>query len=127
MYKKFGGVRYTRNDTLLSDNQVAMVLYKENSAAYVEFKKAKKVRAVASVMSFAGGILMAFPLGTAVLGGEPEWELAAGGAALIVAAIPVNRRYKARSLQALDMYNEKFAGKPRARIYFTGNGMTLKF
>jgi len=130
MYKTFGGVRYTQNDSLLSERQVAMVLFKDNKQAYNELKKARKYNTLSSILGFAGGALVAVPVVTAIAGGDPEWLFAAGGAGLIIASIPLNRTYKARALNALDIYNgEKPVGRIKPSFYFTGNraGLVIKF
>lgn len=129
MYKTFGGVRYVQGDSLLSDSQVAMILYKDNEAAYKEFKKAKKFSVISSIMGFSGGALIAVPLITAVAGGDPEWLFIAGGAGLIAGSIPLNRIYKARSLNAIDMYNEKKTSRVNTSLYFSGSraGVVVRF
>jgi hypothetical protein len=129
LYKTFGGVRYTKGDTLLSERQVAMMLYKASPEAYREFKKAKKYNTISSVLGFSGGVLIAIPVVTAIIGGEPEWLIGATGAGLLLASIPVNRVYKARALHALDIYNEKFTSRIKTRFYFGGTqaGVLIKF
>ncbi len=125
MYKTFGGVRYEKDSTALSTRQVMMLLH-EKPLAYAEFKKAKANDNLSSVFGFTGGTLVLIPLGTALIGGEPEWKLAAGGAALILVSIPFNRIFKARALNALDIYNGKpvsFRIKPE--FYFAGTGARL--
>ena len=129
MYKTFGGVHYTISDSLLTENQVKMILLKETPAGYQEFKSAKKFNTLSAVSGFTGGALILVPLATAALGGEPEWALAAGGAVLVIASVPLNRIYKARALNALDIYNEKFASRIKPSVYFTGTqiGWSLRF
>ena len=129
MYKTFGGVRYLRNDSILSDTQMSMILYKDNQQAFKEFKKARKYNVISSVMGFSGGALVAVPLLTAVAGGTPEWLFAAGGGALLLGSIPFNRIYKARSLNAIDIYNEKLTSRIKTNLYFTGStaGIVVKF
>jgi hypothetical protein len=130
LYKKFGGVRFMRGDTLLSERQVSMILFKDNKPAYDQLKKAKKFTTFSSILGFAGGALIAVPVITVISGGTPEWWLAAGGAASIIASIPVNRIYKSRTLDALDTYN---GAQPTSRIqpslYFSGTraGLIIKF
>jgi hypothetical protein len=130
MYKKFGGVRFMQGDTLLSERQVSMILFKDNKTAYDALKKARKFNTFSSILGFAGGALIAIPIVTAISGGTPEWGLAAGGAGLIFASIPLNRIYKSRTLDALDIYN---GTRPTSRItpslYFTGSraGIIVKF
>lgn len=130
MYKKFGGVRFTQRDTLLSDRQVSMILFKDNQQAYNQFKNAKKYNVFSSILGFAGGAMIAIPVVTAISGGNPEWALAGGGAAVVVASVVLNRSYKARTLDALDTYNNgKTTGRIQPSLYFTGTkaGLVIKF
>lgn len=130
MYKKFGGVQFMRGDTLLSERQVSMILFKDNKSAYDELKKARKFNALSNIFGFAGGALVAIPIVTAISGGTPEWFMAAGGAALIITSIPFNRIYKSRTLDALDMYNGiQRTSRVKSSLYFTGTkaGLVVKF
>jgi hypothetical protein len=120
MYKTFGGVHFSQYDSIITENQVKMLLLKESPAGYQEFKSAKKFHTLSAISGFAGGALVIVPLATAALGGKPEWMLAAGGAALLITSFPLNRIYKARALNALDIYNEKFTSRIKPRIYFGG-------
>lgn len=129
MYKTFGGVRFERDSVALSQRQVMEILH-ENPAASTEFKKAKTNSTVSAILGFSGGVLLGFPLGTAVAGGDPEWNLAIAGGVLILGSIPFNRMYKARALTALDIYNgKKVTGRVRPEFYFYGTSarLILKF
>jgi hypothetical protein len=129
MYKTFGGVHFSQNDSVITENQLKMILLKESPAGYQEFKAAKKFHVLSAVSGFAGGALIVVPLATAALGGSPEWVLAAGGAALLITSFPLNRIYKARALNALDIYNEKFASRIKPQVYFAGStfGFSVTF
>ena len=73
-----------------------------------------------------GGMLIGFPLGTAIVGGEPEWGLAAAGTVFLLGSIPLNRIFKARALNALDIYNGKVsASRIKPEFYFAGTGARL--
>jgi len=125
MYKTFGGVRFERDSVALSTRQVMEILH-ENPKAFEEFKKAKANYNMAGVLGFTGGILIGFPLGTALVGGEPEWGLAAAGAVFILGSIPFNRIFKARALTALDIYNGKeITSRIRPEFYFGGTNARL--
>jgi hypothetical protein len=129
MYKTFGGVRFVQGDTLLTDRQVSMILIKNNSAAYEEFKSARKYNTFSSIMGFSGATLIGIPVVTAIAGGDPEWVLAASGGAILVGSILFHRTYKAKALNALDIYNEKFTSRINTSFYFSGTavGVRLKF
>lgn len=112
MYKTFGGVRFEYDSTIVSPRQVSEIL-SIDPVAEDDFKKARMNSGVAGVLGFAGGFLLAFPLGTAVAGGVPEWGLAAGGAVLLLASLPFNRTFKIRAGTALDHYNK---GRSTSRL-----------
>jgi hypothetical protein len=106
-------------------------LMKPNAEAYKEFKKARGNNGFAQVLGFAGGALIGWPIGTALGGGDPQWGLAAGGAGLILLAIPLTISYKKHAEKAIDLYNK---GEGSARgvsldIIPCGTGikMVLKF
>jgi hypothetical protein len=129
MYKTFGGVHYTMADSVLSENQVKMILLESSPKGYQEFKSAKKFSTLSAISGFTGGALVLVPLVTAVLGGEPEWILAGAGAVLVATSFQMSRIYKARALNALDIYNEKFTSRIETHVYFTGMqiGLAVKF
>ncbi|MBY0434630.1 MAG: hypothetical protein K2U26_11020 [Cyclobacteriaceae bacterium] len=129
VYKTFGGLKfeYQKDTTIfpVSPRQVATIL-KDDPLAYAEFKKARTNNSVAGVVGFLGGVMIGLPLGTAIGGGEPEWGLAAGGAALIVASIPFSSAFRKHSLNAVEMYNKKHtAFKPRFDYFLAGAGVRL--
>lgn len=130
MIKTFGGVRFERDSISYSPKQILDIL-SDNETAYLEFKRAKSNYDFAGVLGFAGGFMIGFPLGSALFGGDPEWGLAAGGVALILASIPLNNAFKNHAQSALDIYNrgEPTARQPKVKFYFTGTGasVVLKF
>jgi hypothetical protein len=71
MYKTFGGVRFERDSAIISIKQVHSLL-EEEPEAYRQFKKARTNASAASVLGFAGGLLIGIPIGTAIAGGSPE-------------------------------------------------------
>ncbi|MBK5280059.1 MAG: hypothetical protein JJE09_14460 [Bacteroidia bacterium] len=125
MYKTFGGVRFERDTLALSIKMVKEIL-RENPLAFEEFNKARVNYNVAGILGFAGGVLIGIPIGTAILGGNPEWAFAAGGTALVLASIQFNRIFKSRALHALDIFNEKVgSSRIRPEFYFAGANVRL--
>ncbi len=124
MYKTFGGVRFEMDTLVLSPKQVLEIL-KEEPLAYEEFKQAKVNYNVAGVLGFTGGVLVGIPIGTAIAGGDPEWGLAAGGAALILGSIHFNRVFKARAFNALELYNKKYSSRLKPTFHFYGTQARL--
>jgi hypothetical protein len=128
-YKTFGGVHFEMDTLTLGLNQVLEIV-KENPDAYAELRRAKSNYNAAGVCGFAGGVLIIIPIGTAITGGNPEWGLAAGGAALLLAAIPFTTAYRGHTMQALDFYNNKFKSsrvKPELRFYGSGAQLIIRF
>lgn len=128
-YKTFGGVRFEMDTVTLSLKQVLEIV-KVNPKAYAELKRAKSNYSASGVLGFAGGVLIAFPLGTALAGGNPEWGLAAGGAALILASIPFTTAFRGHTMQALDRYNNKDQTsriKPEFLFYGSGARLIIRF
>jgi hypothetical protein len=124
-YKTFGGVRFEMDTLTLGLNQVLEIV-KENPDAYAELKRAKRNYSAAGVCGFAGAILIIVPIGTALAGGSPEWGLAAGGAALLVASIPLTRSYRGHTMEALDLYNAKYKlSRVKSELQFYGSGARL--
>jgi len=127
MLKSFGGVRFERDTLILSARQVSDLLY-DYPEAYDEFKVARTNNTVGTLLGFTGGVLVGLPVGTALAGGQPEWGLAAGGAALILASIPFNRAFNKRAGHALELYNGslKASHRWRAQMQWHGTGAVLR-
>jgi hypothetical protein len=127
IYKTFGGLRFERDSLILSPKQVQYVL-EVNPAALAEFKKARKNSGVASVLGFAGGLLIGIPIGSALVGGDPEWGLAAAGATLVVASIPFNGAFKRHAQNAVDIYNQEKTSRllERTELFWAATGLGIR-
>ncbi len=127
MYKTFGGVRFERDSLIISIKQVHSLL-EEEPEAYRHFKVARTNASVASVLGFAGGLLIGIPVGTAIAGGDPEWGMALGGAALIGISIPFNKAFQRHAESALSLYNQKHTTRIRQKteLYWAGNGVGIR-
>ncbi len=124
----FSGLRIIQQGKSLTLKQAVDVMQPVPEAiSYL--KKARSANTVASIISFAGGALIGWPLGTAIGGGDPQWELAIAGAGLIVTAIPFSIGAKKNAVRAVEAYNTSVqtVGKRqlRMKLAFTGNGMGL--
>lgn len=131
MYKTFGGAVYELNDSIaISVKQVKLIL-KDVPEAYQEFKTARSKNSIAGGLGFAGGVLVALPLVTALAGGEPEWIYAGIGTGLILLSIPLLTSYRGHAFNAIDLYNKKHAASARwqTTLYFNGSqaGLALRF
>jgi hypothetical protein len=132
LYKTFGGVIFLLNDSVeLSTKQVSTLMF-PNQQAYEEFKKARSRATISSIMGFTGAAMIAVPLVTAAFGGDGDWVLAGGGAALIVGSVFFSHWFKARAVYAVDLYNASIPQKtsrikPEFYFYGTGAKLVIKF
>jgi hypothetical protein len=132
MYKTFGGVVYELNDSVqLSTKQTASILF-QYQHAYETFNQARTLSTVSGILGFSGAAMVAIPLATVAFGERSDWGLAGGGAALIIGSFFFNRAYKARALDALDIYNAQAPqktsrNKPKIYFYGTGARFVIKF
>jgi hypothetical protein len=132
LYKTFGSVIFMLNDSIeLSMKQAGTLMY-QNQQAYEEFKKARSRATISSVMGFTGAAMVAIPLVTVAFGGEGDWGLAGGGAALLAGSVFFNRWFKARTVYAVDLYNASLPQKssrikPEFYFYGTGGKLVIKF
>lgn len=133
MYPGFGSVHFEyEKDTAayqVTPKQVSQILF-DYPEAYREFKTARTHSTLAGISGFLGVGLILFPTATAALGGNPEWGMAAGGAALVIASIPLSRSSRRKSQHAIDLFNQRhsaFAPKPYLRFWGTGASLTLRF
>lgn len=110
--KAGGGYKYKFNDQLLTLNSFEEVVL-DNSTATEYFKKAKGTSGFISVLGYAGGFLIGYPIGTALGGGKANWTLAAVGCGLVAIAIPIASSADKNLLKAARAYNE---GKPISKV-----------
>lgn len=130
IYKTFGGFRFERDSIAISPKMVLRIM-EVNPQAYTAFKRAKTNFDGAGVLGFAGGFLIAFPLGTVIAGGNPEWGFAAGGLGLILASIPLTSAFKRHAMNALDFYNSNPVSSRKIKASFNlagiGGKLVIRF
>ena len=133
MYPGFGSVHFEyEKDTSayqVTPKQVSQILF-DYPEAYREFKTARTHSTLAGISGFLGVGLILLPTATAALGGDPEWGMAAGGAALVIATIPLSRSSRRKSQHAIDLFNQRhsaFAPRPYLKFWGTGASLTLRF
>lgn len=126
MHKTLGGAHFQRDTIYLSHRHVAEILSVDPQASQ-DFKIAIKNYRIGGLLGFGGAVLLAIPLVTAFSNGEPEWIMAGGGAAMLLASIPFSRAFKMRAETAIEGFNARHEQQGRAKLYFNGAGITLKF
>jgi hypothetical protein len=129
MKKVFGGYQFNQGEQRLSVKDLVDVV-KPNEYAYSQMKAAQSNYNLASVIGFAGGFMVGWPVGSALAGGDPEWVLAGIGAGLIVVSIPLTNKFNKQAKQAVESYNgnlqtTSFWQKSELEFCMTGNGVGL--
>lgn len=116
--------KFYQGNRLLKNKDVLQRL-EGNTEAYNEFKIARSNYGASQALGFVGGALIGWPLGTALAGGDPQWGLAAGGAALVLAALPFDGKFRKHARNALSMYNGQPVTRVDVRFRFYGYGAAV--
>lgn len=129
----FGGYQFYQNNQRLSVNKLVKAM-RSNEIAYSQVKSARSANTFATILGYAGGFMLGWPIGTSLGGGDPNWTLAAIGGGLIVVAIPINHSFNKKARQAIGTFNEglqtsSFWQRSELRFTVSGNtlGLKLKF
>lgn len=126
-----GGYNFRLNgETINIKNMQALM--QNNAEALKYLNKAKSTNGFLSVLSYAGGFLIGYPVGTLIGGGEPNWTLAAVGCGLVVIAIPISSSVKSNARKAVSIYNSGLSDssyRPAAtynlQLSYSQNGLGL--
>ena len=98
----FGGYQFYQGEQRLNMNQLVNTM-KPNEQAYKQIKSAQSTYTLASIVGFAGGAMVGWPLGAAMGGGEPNWSMAGIGAELIVVSIPISQSFNKKAKEAVEV------------------------
>jgi len=131
--KTFGGYQFYQGEKRLKVRDLVNTM-QSNTQAYQEIKSAQSSYTLASIVGFAGGFMVGWPLGTALGGGDPNWTMAGIGTGLIVVSIPISNSFNKKAKQAVNTYNNglqtsSFWDNKELHLSVSENGMglTLKF
>ncbi|MEN8201366.1 MAG: hypothetical protein ABFS28_02140 [Bacteroidota bacterium] len=131
--KAFGGYRFEQNGEFLNGKALLQRM-EVDQEAYAMMKRAKSNSDIASVLGFAGGFMIGWPLGTAIAGGDPNWVLAGIGAGCLAIGIPLSIQASKGMFQAVELYNSNLNGTYfeqglllRLGVATGGVGLTLDF
>ncbi|MBS2101016.1 hypothetical protein [Carboxylicivirga linearis] len=131
--KTFGGYQFYQGEKRLKVKDLVNTM-QSNAQAYQEIKSAQSSYTLASIVGFAGGFMVGWPLGSALGGGEPNWTMAGIGAGLIVVSIPISKSFNKKAKQAVDTYNNGLQTSSfwdnkelRLSVNENGLGLTLRF
>lgn len=127
--KVFGGYIFTQNENTLSLGDLSKIV-EDTPQAEDLIKKAKTTTVFTTILSFAGGGLIGWPIGEAIGGGDPNWALAGIGAGLVAVAIPLSSSASKKAKEAVDLYNASLEKQtnnftPELNILASGSGLGL--
>ena len=128
-YQKTGiGYKFTKNNEALTMDNLSNIM-QNNPTSMEYYKKAKSTTGIITVLSYAGGFLIGYPIGAMLGGGQPNWTMAAIGGGLIVVAIPIASSADKNLLKAVQAYNLGTATshieKYELKIGVNQNGLAL--
>lgn len=123
------GYKYTYKNEPMTLNQLETML-SSNSTAYQYLLKAKSTSPLISVLSYAGGGFIGYPIGTLIGGGEPQWTMALIGCGLIAIVIPISAAAENNLKKAVRYYNNGIVPTPKTtsmelKMGATQNGIGL--
>lgn len=100
-----------------------------NVEAARKYQSAKSSGRLGYIFSFVGSFCLGWPVGTAIAGGDPEWELAGIGAGLCAASLVFSINAVKRTKEAFNIYNQGISKttylRKQIRVGFSGNGLSL--
>ena len=129
--KVFIGYKYTQNGNNLSLSELSNVV-KTNAKSFELIKKAKIKMVFGSIIGGIGGVLIGFPIGTAIGGGEPNWTLAGIGVGCIAIGIPLGIGADKNINEAAENYNTSLNptafnnSRPEFKLKANGQGLGLE-
>ncbi len=102
--KVFGGYQYYQYENRLSMNELVDLL-EEDYEAHTQLKAARLNYQLSNMLGFVGAIMVGYPLGTAIAGGNAQWVLAGIGAGLVIVSIPVSGLASRQAKTAIETFN----------------------
>jgi hypothetical protein len=99
-----GGHKFSQNGQVLTIDNLSSKLA-SNEEALRLINKAKSSATFVTILGYAGGGLIGYPLGTAIAGGKANWGIAGVGAGLLAIAFPIAAGADKKTKQAVELYN----------------------
>jgi hypothetical protein len=132
--KVFGGNKYSQNGINLNLKRMVKIMRYDEIASQ-KIKSARLKTTLSKVFNITGGILVVWPIVTAITNGDPNWTLAYIGAGLIVISIPLSIAGNKQAAKAVNIYNtnrrsqafQSHSLKLRLNITGVGFGFALEF
>jgi hypothetical protein len=99
------GHKFTLNSEVLSVERMGIIM-KDNPTSMQFIDEAKSTTGILTVLSYAGGFMIGYPLGTMIGGGQPNWTMAAIGCGLIAICIPIASDADKKLVKAVQAFNQ---------------------
>jgi hypothetical protein len=107
IYKPNGGsVQYKYKGENLTYDRMKFIV-QNNAVATNYLQKAQSSSGLSSVMGYAAGFLIGYPLGTLIGGGTPNWALAGIGCGILLVAIPISSSANNNIRKAVSTFNSQ--------------------
>lgn len=125
-----GGHKFTQNGANLTIDNLSSIV-KSNEKSLRLINKAKSSASFATILGYAGGGLIGWPLGTAIGGGKANWGIAGIGAGILAIAFPIASGADKKIKQAVELYNSSLNPtyslkyKPELNVVANANGVGL--
>lgn len=126
--KSFWGYKFYQGNYRYNFNQLPELVQSDANASDL-MKKAKTNATISAVVGGVGGFLVAWQLGTAIVGGDPNWAVAGVGGGLIIISMPIHSKANRQAVQAVEIFNNSLTTnrqKPVLILGFAGNGLGLR-
>ncbi len=87
-----------------------LYITKDNPAAFAEMKKAQNRYTLSFLSGCIGGACVGYPVGTALGGGIPNWNIAFAGAAFIGMSIAFEHSFNVHATRGARLHNSSLSG-----------------
>ena len=99
------GTKFYQNNYRINFNQLSGLVGGNEDAARL-MRQAYSNKTGSTIVSGIGGFLLGWQLGAWMVGGEPNWAIAAIGEGLILVSIPFSAKANKLAIQATEIYNK---------------------
>ncbi|OAN61812.1 hypothetical protein A8B79_05165 [Balneola sp. EhC07] len=127
----FSGIKFEHNGNNLNfDETLSLVDQNEQAATYLRMSKNQAT--TSTIVGAIGGFFIGWPVGTAIGGGEPNWNLFYVGAGIAVISIPIYNSAVKNARRGVNEYNSGLATlnstiQNQLTFTITSSGAGLKF
>lgn len=124
-----GGQSYYLNSKRLSAAQLSTMM-KPNEQAFKYINTGRTLNTFGNILGVAGGFMVGYTLGRAMVGGEINWTIPLIGAGLVVVSLPLNASGNKKIRSAVELYNQglgktSFLNKTQWKLACTNNGIGI--